>query len=470
MVSTRHSTLSMHSIASIAPNIETKEAMKELCRDLHRAGVTADIIRERKGHAVAAFQYPKAPLVVNQEVPQTTGSVAIVYDKNLLEERGKGKSLNPTFRVDSTSSTAIRPKQRVQLLSESSISVAITRSEANSTQGTGTLLHNAASHGRIDVVRQLLEQGENIEARRGDNGSTPLHTAARGGHTEVVRLLLERGANIEAMTTSHGATPLDSAVWKGHTDVVRLLLEKGANIEATRSDDGSTPLDSAAYKGHTDVVRLLLQKGANIEATRTSGGTPLCSASWRGHVGVVSLLLEMGANIKVIRTDSGRAALHTTASYLQTEVVRLLLEKGANIHATSKIAKTALHYVFQVPQVNSSLRDSKQLIPTITVLLVHGANILQKDSDGKTPLEAALSTTSQERNLKPSCRAGTIGIYRYSPKWDNEQEAKYIQASSPRRSRKTRAVLVVVEGTRQLTLFIFIFVNSNLCVSACGSL
>ena len=205
------------------------------------------------------------------------------------------------------------------------------------------------------MVRQLLEQGENIEARGSDNGSTPLHIAARRGHTGVVRLLLEKGANIEAMNTSHRATPLDSA----------------------------------SYGGHTDVVRLLLQKGANIEATRAFGETPLCSASWRGHVGVVSLLLEMGANFEVIRTDFGRTALHTAAIFLRREAVRLLLDKGANIHATSKVAKTALHYVFHVPTVNSSLRDSKQLIPTIAVLLAHGANILQKDNKGKTPLDLA---------------------------------------------------------------------------------
>jgi len=194
--------------------------------------------------------------------------------------------------------------------------------------------------------------------------------------------------------------------------VVRLLLVKGANIEATRTDTGATPLYSAGYNGHTDVVRLLLEKGANIEATGSDGSTALFNASWRGHVGVVNLLLDKGANTEAARTSDGDAALHAAASYLQIEVVRLLSEKGANIHVASNQAYTALHMVFYVPTVDPHLQDPKQLIPTITVLLAHGANILQKDEDGDTPLDVAEQDGHleakqlflqhlKERNLKP---------------------------------------------------------------------
>ena len=44
----KHSALSLRSVASLAPSIKTKEAMKELCKHLYRAGVKADVIRDRK--------------------------------------------------------------------------------------------------------------------------------------------------------------------------------------------------------------------------------------------------------------------------------------------------------------------------------------------------------------------------------------------------------------------------------------
>ena len=74
-----------------------------------------------------------------------------------------------------------------------------------------------------------------------------------------------------------------------------------------------------------------MEKGANFE-TKTSddGSTALYIASWGGHVGVVRLLLEKGANIDAPRSNDidGSTALLEAALYLQTEAVQLLLENG----------------------------------------------------------------------------------------------------------------------------------------------
>ena len=75
----RHSALSLRSVASFSPS-----ALKQLCRDIYRAGVTADVIRDRKDQAVILFQHPTAPPVDNSGVPQTVGSVAIVHGEDVL--------------------------------------------------------------------------------------------------------------------------------------------------------------------------------------------------------------------------------------------------------------------------------------------------------------------------------------------------------------------------------------------------
>ena len=442
----KHSALSLRSVASFAPSVKTKDAMKQLCRDLYRVGITADIIRDRKDQAVAAFRHPNTSSGVNQEVPHTESSVT--QSQELLEGRRKGKGRGPALGIDSTSFRGLTgPMLRlaaamclkgpflgeatpldtgisnghtdvVRQLLEKGESI-----EARRSYNGATLLDTAASNGHVDVVRLLLEKGANIdtrsddgatpltsaayndqidvvklllenganiEAMRDDTGSTPLDIAAYNRHIDVARMLLEKGANIETMSSNHGSTLLDSAAYNGHTDMVRLLLENGANIEAMRSDDGATSLNVAAHSGHIDVVRLLLENGANIEAIRSSNGsTALYNASWRGHVGIVSLLLGKGANIESTRADNGKTALHEAALYLQTEVVRLLLEKGANIYAVTKNTRTALHLVFYGSTPDFGLRDPEQVIPTITVLLAHGANILQKDDSGRTPLNLA---------------------------------------------------------------------------------
>ncbi|RPB21249.1 ankyrin, partial [Terfezia boudieri ATCC MYA-4762] len=59
--------------------------------------------------------------------------------------------------------------------------------------------------------------------------------------------------------------------------------------------------------------------------------TALYSAAYSGHADVVRLLLEKGANIEATRSDDGATALDSAAYSGHADVVRLLLEKGANI-------------------------------------------------------------------------------------------------------------------------------------------
>jgi ankyrin repeat protein len=53
-----------------------------------------------------------------------------------------------------------------------------------------------------------------------------LHFAAYKGCTAVVRLLLDEGVNVNAKTSS-GRTPLDDAKEKGKKEVVKLLIQAG---------------------------------------------------------------------------------------------------------------------------------------------------------------------------------------------------------------------------------------------------
>ena len=89
--------------------------------------------------------------------------------------------------------------------------------------------------------------------------------AAGNDHLDVVRVLLDNGANREARDRD-GETPLAYAARFGSHRICSLLIEKGANVD-TRDEDGTTPLMLAAREGHVDVVRLLLDHGATGAAT-----------------------------------------------------------------------------------------------------------------------------------------------------------------------------------------------------------
>jgi len=115
-------------------------------------------------------------------------------------------------------------------------------------------LHEAALEGYLPRIKELLEQGADVNAKNG-LGWTPLHYAAEKGYLEVVRLLVEKGANINARTKL-GMTPLHWAAEKGHLYVVRFLLEAGAN-PALRDNKGKTPANLAREKGHGNVAKII---------------------------------------------------------------------------------------------------------------------------------------------------------------------------------------------------------------------
>ncbi|KAH9009933.1 ankyrin repeat-containing domain protein, partial [Lactarius deliciosus] len=111
---------------------------------------------------------------------------------------------------------------------------------------------------------------------------TPLHCAASDGRLEVARLLLERNAEVNSRD-DRGATPLLSASQNGHRDLVPLLLDHSADVRI-RDYHGNTPLRSAATKGHLDVARILLEHNAAEVNSQDDLGSALLHASRRSTV------------------------------------------------------------------------------------------------------------------------------------------------------------------------------------------
>ena len=84
----------------------------------------------------------------------------------------------------------------------------------------------AAQHGHADVVRLLLDAGEDPNRYNPDGNhshSTPLHQAALAGHDAVVRLLVERGARLDIKDKIYHATPLGWAIHGGQSGIEAYL-------------------------------------------------------------------------------------------------------------------------------------------------------------------------------------------------------------------------------------------------------
>ena len=122
----------------------------------------------------------------------------------------------------------------------------------------------------VQVVRDCLELGVDINRRQRPKNTTPLHTAAANGSIGVVKLLIDAKAMI-FLEDVEGNTPIHYACRCGHVDIVNALLDAGANIEC-QTRIGETPLFKAVEFGHEKVVDQLLGRGCSKDCTLTVRG------------------------------------------------------------------------------------------------------------------------------------------------------------------------------------------------------
>jgi len=167
-------------------------------------------------------------------------------------------------------------------------------------------LHGAACAGNLAQVKNLLDQGSEVDVKD-ECDWTPLYWAASAGQEEVGAFLVEKGAKVDA-TTTDGCTVMHQAARTGAVRLIDVLISGGADIKA-REKDGATPLHYAAAAGELEAVQLLIAKGGNANARTMLDSTPLHGAARAGHKGVVEFLISQGANANV-KDRYGRTPLN----------------------------------------------------------------------------------------------------------------------------------------------------------------
>ena len=221
-------------------------------------------------------------------------------------------------------------------------------------------IHAAATRGDVGEVRRLLDADPSLVDLGDASGASPLHRAVRGGSHEAVELLLDRGANVHAFQGAarglaggqwRDIQPIDLAIWcgggpDGGARIARLLVTRGATYDLT----------VAAALGDVERVRHMLDaEPARIVETRPCGRRPLSAAVHFGREDIVRLLLERGADPTWEEPTAPKGlSLHGAARAGNRALVELLLAHGADPNSSVDSSCSAT-FAASTPEIRALL-------------------------------------------------------------------------------------------------------------------
>ncbi|KAJ4245968.1 hypothetical protein NW762_013712 [Fusarium torreyae] len=241
-----------------------------------------------------------------------------------------------------------------------------------------TALSLAASYKSPAIVQILLDSGAVLETTD-NHGLTPLFHAAKTGDEATVQLLIANGANVE-QTDQLGRTPLSHA--RSSAAVSQLLLHH-AIIDKPDSSS-KTPLMHAAQSASKDVVKLLIDRGADIKKLDNTGRTALFHATTKTGESNAKILLDGGVDINLVDDNGITALLYASGNGVRSDIVGLLIARGAPIDKACAMGRTPLSYA----------AEKIWTVDTVEVLLSRGAAVNAPDVNGRTPLSYGVCARS----------------------------------------------------------------------------
>src|SRR5262245_27809212 len=309
------------------------------------------------------------------------------------------------------------------------------------TEDGETVLMTAARAGNLEVVRTLLNRGAAANAREKYKGQTARMWGAADRHPNVVKLLLEHGADWKVRSIDRetrvprlsaassispiargGFTALSFAAREGDIESARVMLDAGVYINYGDVDNTSALIVSIMNKQYT-FAKFLLDRGADPNIAGGYGRTALYAIidirneDWSTlpsrkiedllpSLEIVKDLLARGANVNAPWTaplrgrsgmDSGDTTLGRGTTPLipaaragDADVMRLLLQKGADPKLTTKDGNTALLFAAGVGYRDKNTRGSEsEALEALKVCLETGLDLNQTNTRGENALHGA---------------------------------------------------------------------------------
>jgi ankyrin repeat protein len=214
--------------------------------------------------------------------------------------------------------------------------------------------------------------------------------AVRSGRIEPIKLLAAQGVDLRDRTYSLSPywrnkpdtiSVLDEACLRGQNHLVLDLLNICPELLYTKNESGEFSLLFVAYAGATKTLEILIEKGLDPYERSSIESTILHCACQNGKLDTFQFIVNTYPDLlqKKYNNSTQGTLLHRTAEGGNTEMLKMLVDKGKNIFCRTSDGKTVLHKACK----DGRFDMSKYLIDTYPELL------LLYDSEGRSPIHDA---------------------------------------------------------------------------------
>lgn len=240
----------------------------------------------------------------------------------------------------------------------------------------------AAHDGDVEKVKKLVnkENVNNLFFHPEDGFKTALHCASEMGHWEVVKALLQIEGVVVDCRDKEGMTPLLRSAFSPNDNtlsIITLLKERGANHNAV-DNLGNNALHIAINKsGGSELIKGLVDLEVNVDECNNKGETPLHFAISKRSPELVKALLDVGADALLVDKDD-KTYLHHLADFHKghpddiKDIMILLIQKGVGINEVDKKVRTALEIALENnnPNFADALSDYKNSVEKVNAWFI----------------------------------------------------------------------------------------------------
>ena len=281
-------------------------------------------------------------------------------------------------------------------------------------------MFGAVASGSADDVEQMIDEGKVDYYRFNANGETALTQAIQNDDVEMTELLVKEA--IINLKNEAGETPLTLAIQKQNEDIIRLVMKRAK--ASLKNDKGDAPLFLALANKDLYLLQTLIRNGADVNRT-SNGFTPLARAVELNNYRAVGYLIRNGATPNLANDNGeiplaiaikkgydviagilvnksqdafsdanwfnaiGDPLLNIAAQNGNTELIRMLVEAGADVNALDHEENSPLH----IAAANGQNK-------AVTLLMTYDADMNYRNLKGATPIMlAAMSSQSSTYDM-----------------------------------------------------------------------